>query len=358
MNYLIGLRNSGHDVVYLEDCGMESWVYRCETDNMTTELDYPASYVQDCLKPLGLGGEWIYRAGDRSEGMALDRFLEVCSKASLFIVHSNPINPWRPEYSWPKRRIFIDGDPGFTQIMLIQGKPDLTDTIDRCERLFTVGQLLTKPGSQIPSAGRRWFPTVHPVSLRDWHFAENGPATHFTSLMHWRGFHDLTHNGITYGQKDREFPRFIELPRFTTQPFLMGLTGASPEWMANHGWEVVSGVLVSRTPSSYQRFIQTSRAEFGVAKQGYVQTRGGWFSDRSACYLASGRPVLLQDTGQKEWVPVGEGILTFQDPPQALEGIRAINLDYERHRRAARLLAEEYFDVDRVLPPLLENAMN
>jgi hypothetical protein len=174
--------------------------------------------------------------------------------------------------------------------------------------------------------------------------------------MQWRGFRDVVHNGVLYGQKDREFPRFAELPRHTPQPFRVALTGAPPEDLARHGWEVVPGWVPSRTPWSYRAFIRESRAEFGVAKHGYVRMRGGWFSDRSVCYLASGRPVLVQDTGLDDWLPTGKGVVTFDDVPGAVRGVEAINADYEGHRRAARRIAEEYFAAERVLPPLLDAA--
>jgi hypothetical protein len=137
----------------------------------------------------------------------------------------------------------------------------------------------------------------------------------------------------------------------------LALTGSAPEKFVEHGWEVLPGWVPSRTPCSYRSFIQESRAEFGVAKHGYVKMRGGWFSDRSVCYLASGRPVLVQDTGLDDWLPTGEGVVTFRDLPGAVAGIDKINADYERHRRAARRVAEEYFAPERVLQPLLEAAM-
>src|SRR5207244_9858730 len=141
------------------------------------------------------------------------------------------------------------------------------------------------------------------------------------------------------------------------QPFRIALTGAPPEDLARHGWEVVPGWVPSRTPWSYRTFIQESRAEFGVAKHGYVLSRGGWFSDRSVCYLASGRPVLVEDTGLADWLTVGEGVVTFANPEEAVAGINHINADYERHRRVARRLAEHVFSTEQVLKAFLTEAM-
>ena len=357
MQYLLGLRKLGHRVCYLEECGEESWVYNWDTEELTTDLDYPASYVRACLDSIGWDGLWIYRAGETSAGMSVGDFLDVCSNADLLIVRGAPIDLWRQEYLMPRRRAFLDVDPGFTQIKLARGDRSLTETVDRCDALFTIGQRVGAPDCAIPTVGRRWHKTVSPVSLRDWPFAEPSSATHFTSIMQWRSYSEANHDGVSYGNKDKEFPKFVHLPRLTSQPLRIALTGAPPDQLSDCGWDIVPGWVASRTPSSYQQFIQASRAEFGVAKHGYVAMRGGWFSDRSVCYLASGRPVLVQETGVSRWLQTGEGVVTFHDLDDALSGIDRINADYERHRRTARRLAEEYFATEVVLPPLLDAAM-
>ena len=183
-------------------------------------------------------------------------------------------------------------------------------------------------------------------------------ATHFTSVMRWQGFKEVVHQGISYGQRDKEFPRYFDLPQRTSQKFLIAQMGVKPEVLTQHGWEVALGEVISRTPQSYREFIQQSRAEFSVPKNGYVAMRGGWFSDRSVCYLASGRPVVIEDTGLADWLPIGEGLLTFNEPDSALRCVATVNLEYEPHRQAARRVAEEHFATDKVLPALLEAALN
>jgi hypothetical protein len=356
MQYLAGLRALGHEVYYLEECGPESWVYDWEAERLTTDLAYPTGYIRDCLGPLGLAGRWAYRAGDQCAGMATDEIQDVCAKADLMIIHAVPLAQWREEYERPRRRAFIDVDPGFTQISLAKTDAELAATVERCDRLFTIGQRIGAADCPIPTAGREWLKTLPPVALPLWPVAENGPATHFTTVMQWRGFRDVSYDGVLYGQKDREFPVFMDLPRQTSQPFRIALTGAAPDDLTRHGWEVVPGHVPSRTPWSYQNFIQSSRAEFTVAKHGYVRMRGGWFSDRSVCYLAAGRPVLVEDTGLADWLPVGEGVVTFRDVPEALSGVSSINGNYESHCRTARRLAEDVFAADRVLPSLLAAA--
>jgi hypothetical protein len=358
LQYLLGLRNLGHNVFYLEECGIESWVYNWESGQLTTELDYPTNYVRNCLEPLGFADRWIYRAGDLSEGMSVDKFFEVCSRADLMIVRGSPISLWREEYKWPRRRIFIDADPGFTQIRIAEGDADLVKTIEQCECLFTVGQHMGAKGCLIPTMGRRWLKTLPPVVLSDWPWVDENSAKHFSTIMQWRSYREVVYKGISYGNKDKEFPKFIELPKLTQQPFQIALSGGDPDELCQNGWEVIPGWIASFTPDSYQKFIQTSRAEFGVAKQGYVATQGGWFSDRSVCYLSSGRPVLVQDTSLSNWLPIGEGLLTFQDLSESINGVNTINADYQKHRRAARKIAEDYFDSNKVLSSLLEAAMS
>ncbi len=358
LQYLLGLRTLGHNVFYLEECGSESWVYNWQTEEFTTELDYPTNYVRNCLEPLGFVNQWIYRAGDRSMGMAVDEFNNVCSQADLMIVRGSPICLWRDEYKLPQRHIYIDADPGFTQINIAGGHSELVQTIERCDRLFTIGQRIGAQDCLIPTNGRHWLKTLPPVALPYWAVTEDNDTIGFSSIMQWHSYREVVYEGVTYGNKDKEFLKFIDIPQLTKQGFQIALSGGFPDELSQYGWEVIPGWIASFTPESYQKFVQASRAEFGVAKQGYVATKGGWFSDRSVCYLASGKPILVQDTGLSDWLPIGEGILTFRDQKEVVNGVEAINTDYERHRQAARRLAEEYFDSDKVLSSLLEAAMS
>jgi len=196
-----------------------------------------------------------------------------------------------------------------------------------------------------------------PVFLPEWPSVAS-EADLFTSVMRWQGFKEVTHDGVSYGQRDKEFEGFMDLPSLTRQKFRIAQMGIKPELLASRGWDVVPGEVVSRTPALYRDFIQLSRAEFSVPKNGYVKMRGGWFSDRSVCYLASGRPVLIEDTGLRDWLSTGEGVVTFNNPTEAVVGIQAINADYTRHRTAARRLAVEVFSADKVLAALLDESMN
>ncbi|MBD0347502.1 MAG: glycosyltransferase family 1 protein, partial [Coleofasciculus sp. Co-bin14] len=228
----------------------------------------------------------------------------------------------------------------------------------RCDRLFTIGQRIGFQDCLIPTNGRHWLKTLPPVALPYWPTSEDNDTAHFSSIMQWHSYREVVYQGVTYGNKDKEFLKFIDIPQLTKQQFRIALSGGFPDELSQSGWDVIPGWIASFTPESYQKFVQASRAEFGVAKQGYVATKGGWFSDRSVCYLASGKPILVQDTALSDWLPIGEGILTFRDQQEAVKGVEAINADYKQHQYAARRLAEEYFDSDKVLSSLLEAAMN
>ena len=181
-------------------------------------------------------------------------------------------------------------------------------------------------------------------------------ATHFTTIVRWQGFKEVTFNGVSYGQRNAEFPKLQDLPRRTQQAFRIAQMGVDPKTLETHGWDVVPGEIISKTPQSYREFIQQSRGELGIPKQGYVAMRGGWISDRSVCYLASGRPVVIRDTGAE--IGSGEGFQTFADLDSAVAAIENVNRDYKKQRLAARRLAEDTFATDKVLPRFLADVFN
>lgn len=357
LQYLLGFRALGAEVLYLEDCGESSWVYHWEKQEWTTELEYPANYVRACLAPFDLQDRWVYRTDEGCLGLPVDKLHEFCASADLLLMRAVPLWVWRKEYDAPRRRAFIDVDPGFTQISIANGDEGLALGIGRAEKRFTLGKRIGASNCSIPLDGGPWLTTTPPVFLDEWR-GEVEPGPCFTSIVRWQGFREATYQGAVYGQRDQEFLKYLELPRKQTQRFCLAMMGTKPETLTGHGWEVEPGEVISRTPESYRAFIHGSKAEFSVPKHGYVASRCGWFSDRSVCYLASGRPVLIEETGLSDWLPTGEGLVTFRDFASAVAGVNEINSNYERHRRAARRLAEQFFDSRKVLADLLAQAMN
>jgi hypothetical protein len=349
------MRDLGHDVYYLEDVGDWSNTYDWEAGQHTDSLDYPGDYIRQSLEPYGFRDRWIYRAGSQSCGLSIEEMRQLCAEADLLLIRAVPFIVWRPEYDLPRRRAFIDVDPGFTQIRLAKGEPAFMETLGKCEQLFTISPRIGKPDCEIPTAGRKWHSTLPPVAVEQWPVKPLPEHAAFTSVIRWRGFKDMEYEGQSYGQRDREFPKFLDLPQRTSAELEIALTGGSRDKLVNAGWTVVDGWRSSCTTQAYQAFIQNSLAEFGVAKQCYVATRGGWFSDRSVCYLASGKPVIVQDTGLSGWLPTGRGVIAFRSLDEAVRAVEQVQSEYDAHSNAARRIAEEYFCTEKVLDELLEN---
>ncbi len=255
-----------------------------------------------------------------------------------------------------KRRAYFDLDPGFTQAWAHQ----FDMHFDKHNLFFTVGLNVGGPGFPIPTQGIRWQPFLPPVALEYWPAQTEPPARPFTTIGQWRG-QEAVWQGEYYGPKREEFLRFIELPGRTTQPIELALLIHESETddltaLRNAGWQLVNPHEVAGGLEEFRRYIQQSRGEFSVAKSGYVKSRSGWFSDRTVCYLASGRPALVQDTGIRTYLPTGKGLLTFSTMEEAVAGLEAINADYAGHCAAARKLAEEKFAAPVVLQTILERA--
>jgi hypothetical protein len=254
------------------------------------------------------------------------------------------------------RRVFLDIDPGFGQMWR---ELKLADIFSGHDDYVTVGTNVGHDGSLVPTCGINWITTVPPVVLEYWPACPAKMSGKFTSVISWRGpFGPIEFRGRTYGLRVHEFRKFVELPSRTTSSFELALDIHSDETrdlmlLEQNGWNLVDPASVARSPQDYQSYIQNSKAEFGVAKNMYVDTRGGWISDRTVCYLASGKPALVQDTGIRDIYPTGEGLLVFSDMEEALDGVERICSDYDRHAKAARDIAEEYFDSDKVLRQLL-----
>jgi hypothetical protein len=258
--------------------------------------------------------------------------------------------------------VYLDLDPGFIQMWHVTGTSDMR--FDAHNVFVTVGQAIGATDCTVPTAGREWIPTLQPVVLSHWPAAgAPAPDAPLTTVANWRGYGSIDYNGTFYGQKAHSLRRLMELPLRARQPIRLAL-GIHPdevrdlESLQRNGWQIVDPVTVTGTPDDYQRFVQQSWGELGIAKSGYVTSRCGWFSDRSACYLASGRPVIAQDTGFARYLPTGEGLFSFATSDDVIAAIDTIRLDYPTHSRAARMLAEEHFDSRKVLGSLIDRVMS
>lgn len=365
LQYVLGLRRLGHDTYYVEDSG--EWPYALAggasgDDYQVEDCSANVEYLTRVMSRFGLEDRWAYRCPINREwaGLSDAKRRDVIASADLLLNVSGTI-PRPEDYRTISRMAFLDSDPVFTQIKLARGHQDFRTVVDAHDVHFSFGERLMDP---VPTTGHDWKPTRQPIVLDQWRtgVAHRGV---FTTVMNWASYNPAVHNGKTYGQKDLEFTRFIGLPARVAPSRLeiaargirhQELTAGLFNDLCHRGWNVVDPADVCADLDSYRNYIEESMAEWSVAKNGYVQGSPGWFSCRSACYLAAGRPVVVQDTGFAAVLPVGEGLLSFTTLDEAVDGIRRVTSDYTRHQRAARAIAEEYFSSDRVLEDLLENA--
>lgn len=359
LQYVLGLQALDHDVLYLEDTGM--WAYDPSIDSMIEDSSKAVAYLSGVMSEHDMDGRWAFiDLRDQVHGIeptALEDFLR---SADLF-VHVTGSGLMRDRYLEIERRAYIDTDPGFIQMRAANGSDWDIDHLQKHTVYFTFAQNLGKPKCNIPTLDLKWHPTLQPLHLPLWSFdPPPSDASPFTTVMVWKPYKPTEYQGELYGNKDMEFPAFVGLPALTTQPLELAMGGGAPlssQALTTLGWRCRRGLDISLDLKTYGDYISTSRGEWSIAKHGYVRTRSGWFGDRSASYLASGRPVVQQRTGFAETLPVGMGLFDFSTCEEAASAIDTINADYMTHMHAAREIAETHFDAEKVLPPLLETAM-
>jgi hypothetical protein len=360
LQYVEGFRQLGHDVYYLEDT--EMWPYDPIQNTVSANCTYNVNYLSGVMEKLGLADRWIYRsAPDASyHGQAEEAAKEICATADLYLNVSGC--GWlRPEYLAIPCKVFLDSDPMFTQVALVSGKQDVIDRLRAHDKHFTFAENIGAADCLIPPAGFDWIPTRQPVVLDWWETPTEPPRDVFTTVMNWVSYKSCEYNDETWGQKDVEFLKFVDLPNRTTQKFEIAM-GMGPgmkrptEMLQQKGWQIIEPAEHLPDPWTYREYLRHSKSEWSVAKEGYVKSRSGWFSCRSACYLALGRPCVLQDTGWSHVYPTGNGLFAYETMDEALTGIAAINHDYAAHSRAARQLAGQMFDARKVLTDLITKA--
>ncbi|HWC48862.1 MAG TPA: hypothetical protein VG448_08275 [Solirubrobacterales bacterium] len=346
MSWVRGLRRLGHEVCFVEQIGS------AEPVNVETFRTAVAALAPDC--PVAL------ICGDRSEvGLALEEAVEWARGADLLVNISGHLEI-EAILEGPRRRAYIDVDPGFTQIWAEEGA---AARLEGHDTFFTVGENIGAPECAIPTAGREWLPLPPPATLEDWPVVPVPRDASFTTVATWRSpLGTLEYDGRTFEGKHHQWRRLIHLPRRVDQEFEIALQidpDDEPDEIAleANGWRLTDPTEVAGDPLAFRVFVQGSAAELSVAHPVYVDTASGWVSDRTVRYLASGRPALVQDTGIGGRYPVGEGLLTFRTPDEAVAGAEAIADDYATHARAARALAETHFDSDRLLGRFLEAAL-
>lgn len=359
LQYALGLARLGWEVFYLEDTGGAT--YDPTKGEYGEDCSYAVAFLQRSLARLApdLSRRWCFRSSTgQTFGMQPAILCDVLSTADLFLNVSGSCL-LRDEYLKCQRKVLIDTDPGYNHFVNYprQDAGQLwpgTQGFRGHDLFFTYAERMGAADCPLPDFGLPWQPTRPLVVLDCWQ--PQPPAKTWTTVMTWDNFRKpIEHNGQSYGTKEREFGRIESLPAKAPVPLEVAVGGSDPprEELRSLGWSVLDSHDVSRTADDYRSYIQQSRGEFSVAKNVYVATRCGWFSCRSVCYLAAGRPVVVQDTGFSEIIPTGEGILAFTDLESAAAAIAAVEANYSRYAQAARDAARRHYSHEVVLRDLL-----
>lgn len=359
MSWAEGLRRMGFDVLFVEQIDDAACV-DLEGNPAPFESSANAATFDAVMEKFGFTGSaaLVCPQGERLRGMGRAELLARAGDAELLVNISGHLR-WRPLIDRLPRRVFVDLDPGFTQIWHAGGSD--AAGLGGHELFFTVGENVGTGRCELPTGGVEWRPVRQPVVLPRWPVATGEELSGFTTIASWRGAYGrASWGGRSYGLKAHEFRKFADVPRLTGLPFGIALDihpgdGADTAALEDHGWELIDPATVA-TPDEFNRFVCSSGAEFSAAQGIYVETNSGWFSDRTVRYLACGRPALVQDTGFAEQLPVGDGLLAFRTLDEAVARSRAIADDYPSHCAAARRIAEEYFASERALAPVVETA--
>jgi len=365
VSWAIGLRRLGCDVYFVEQIAPSTCI---DESGATCDLERSVNLAsfRAVTEAFGLAGlsALVLEGDEQTVGLSRKELLQVADAADLLVNIGGHLTlaSLKPRF---RRRVFIDQDPGYTRFWLAEGRAE--DRLRDHHVYFTVGENIGHPDCAIPTGNIEWRPIRQPVVLEEWSAVSDvdGPRDstrhRFTTVASWRGpYGRVTHNGVQYGLKAHEFRKFAALPTRTTEAFEIALDvhpadRQDVDLLREHGWTIADPRSVAADPFTFREYVRRSSAEFSVAQGIYVETCSGWFSDRSVRYLASGKPVLVQDTGFARHYPVGLGLVPFRTLEEAARGAEAIASDYNRHSRAAGAIAAEFFDSDKVLSSMLQS---
>jgi hypothetical protein len=358
IHYLVGLRALGCEVYYVEDSGAPP--YDPVSGGIGVTADANVAFLADVMRRYDFADRWAYwdALTDRWHGRdhaavcalygAVDGIFNLCGATKL-----------RPEHRQGATICYVETDPMYEQMRVANGDEDSIAFLGSHDVLFTYGALVGTPSCRVPAERFTWVPTRPPVVPALWHADAAGRA--FSSIATWenKGKNVAFRGETYYWSKHMNFLAMIDVPRASGEPFELAMDPGDDAVRArleSHGWSLLDPRPISADVDAYRRYVESSRGEFTVAKDIYVRPRSGWFSDRSVCFLAAGRPVVTQETGFSEMVPAGEGLLAFSNVDEAVAAVHAVAADWPRHSRAARAVAEEYFAAEKVIGAMLDAA--
>lgn len=354
--YLRGLELLGYDVHYVEESGWDDSCYDPHNACYTSCPHVGMKMIRELLDAIGCSCPLYYV--DSQQQVAFGRDREEIEQAVLsadLVLNIGGVN-WLDEFERAKRLTLIDMDPMFTQVGSFA-----KEGIGKYDAYFTYGTNIGAQECSVPVGDINWYPAVPPVVPELWaDLPADGDAHVFSTIANWSAYGGIDWQGEHYGQKDQQFLKLIDLPKRVPAKLRLAVTGMPAKIAAQfceHGWEIVDGQQASLCLKNYLEFIATSSGEFSVAKQGYVKARTGWVSDRTVCYLAAGRPAVVQDTCVMGSISRLPGWHSFRTIDEAAEGICRVVSNYGEEKRLAQSLARSVFAYDVVLPPLIERAM-
>ncbi len=364
IHYIVGLQQLGHDVYYIEDSARLP--YNPETFEVNNEFDYAGNLLTRLAEEFDFKRRWgfcaRYLPNNPTAGLSLKKIQQLYREADA-ILNVCGTQEFNDDLLASERILYLESDPGVEQIKVDQGQRNTIDYLGRHHALFTFGENVGTGNFSVPTHGLRWLPTRQPVVTELWrtHRAPASAAV-FTSVANWStsGLKDIEWRGEKYlWSKSREFIRFAAAPNKCGETFELATDIADDRTRAKftrNGWRFRAPHDLSADHWLYRDYIRRSKGEFTVAKDQYIRLNTGWFSDRSGCYLAAGRPVVIQDTGFTQHYGNNGGLFAFHSLGQIAEAVKEINADYRHHSRAARALAREFFEAEKVLRSLLDRA--
>ncbi len=370
LHYIVGLQRLGHEVFYVEDTS--NYPYNPVAFDINEDYSYAAQTLGKLAETYGFQGRWAYCARYKGPaepwgiaGMNHAALLQLYRDAdcALNICGSHNLNE---ELNTIRHLIYVESDPGVEQIKIDQGESETLEYLKAHRHLFTFGENIDTPAFAVPTHGLHWLPTRQPVVTDLWCASAEAslpnPAALFTTICNWStsGKKDIVWKDSNYlWSKSMEFLRFVEAPKRSGESFEMATDMKEKEeheLFERNDWKLVLPHDLSVDWDSYRDYIRNSKGEFTCAKDQYVRLHTGWFSDRTACYLAAGRPVITQETGFTAHYGGKEGLLAFSSMEEIVEAVAAIRADYKKHSRAALAIAREFFEAEKVLADLLNRA--
>ncbi len=387
LNYLLGFKKLGHDVHYFEDG--PKWLYN-PIENKVTVSDYNVHYLKNVMSTFGFDSNWTYLSRGKTLATSAlfgnQKIQEIFQSADAIfnICGSSDMNKLVKDFLIPKniKRIYVDGDPMINQIKMLKEKNDATSSFRNHDIFFTYAENIGEKDCAIPLQKEiQWIKTRFPVYLPEWKSEVNKKADRFTTVANWQSYKGFLYKGEKYsGAKSIEFLKFKDIPNISKQKLELAIIADTEEKekvfkkenlqkklkdksfitnknnlekMKKGGWIIADAIQASEDWKIYRDYIENSKGEWSVAKNIYVKAKTGWFSGRSTCYLASGKPVILEDTGFSKFIPTGKGLFSFKNTEEALHAIEEVNKNYEYHAKEARKIAEQFFNSDIILKDML-----